>query len=188
MTRILGIDPGSRITGYGIIDIAGPRESFVDCGSIYTQTDALPDRLKVIFEELILIIAEYKPEEMAVEQVFMHRNANSALKLGQARGAAICAGVTKDLPVAEYTPMQIKQSVVGTGSADKAQMQQMVKLLLKLPEEPAEDAADALGVALCHGHSRQTFGRISGSLGVSEKATPKASKGRVHGYRRGRMR
>ncbi len=187
MTRIIGIDPGSRITGYGVIDIKGTKETFVDCGSIFTEGDALPDRLKIIFEELSLIIDEYKPDEMSVEQVFMHRNANSALKLGQARGAAICAGVTRQLVVAEYTPMQIKQAVVGTGAADKAQMQMMVKLLLKLPEVAAEDASDALGAALCHAHTRQTYGYISGNLEAQQKTTT-GRRGAVKGYRRGRIR
>lgn len=187
MTRIIGIDPGSRITGYGLLDVQGSRETFVDCGSIFTQGDNLPARLKIIFEELALIIAEYKPDEMAVEQVFMHRNAGAALKLGQARGAAICAGVTQQLSVAEYTPMQIKQAVVGTGAADKKQMQQMVKMLLKLPEVAAEDASDALGVALCHAHTRQTYGYISKDLEAQEQAAT-GRRGAVKGYRRGRIR
>ena len=114
---------------------------------------------------------------MAIEQVFMHRNANSALKLGQARGAAICAGVMAQLPISEYTPTQVKQAVVGKGGADKAQVQQMVRMLLKLPEVAAEDASDALAIALCHAHASATANQIGAQAGVVMK-----------GFRRGRFR
>lgn len=177
MPRILGVDPGSRITGYGLVDVEGREERFVDCGSIFTKGDHLPVRLKTIFEELSALIEAFRPDQMAIEQVFMHRNASSALKLGQARGAAICAGVMGQLPISEYTPTQVKQSVVGKGSADKAQVQHMVKMLLSLPEVPAEDAADALAIALCHAHTSATANQLGAQAGVS-----------LRGFRKGRFR
>lgn len=167
MLRILGIDPGSRITGYGVIEVAGGRASHVASGCIRTEGRHLPERLKVIFEEISTIVATYAPQEMAVEQVFVHKNVDSALKLGQARGAAICAGVVRNLTVAEYTPREIKQAIVGTGGAAKEQIQHMVTRLLKLSEPPQADAADALAVALCHSHVRQTLARMAVAPGVS---------------------
>ena len=161
--RILGIDPGSRFTGYGIIDVDGPRSSYVVSGCIRIKEGALPERLKQIFEGVSEVVEEFRPDQMAVEMVFMHRNADSALKLGQARGAAIVAGVTRGLPVAEYTPQQIKQAVVGGGRAAKEQVQHMVKVLLGLQGAIQADAADALGVALCHAHSGNTLSRIPGA-------------------------
>ena len=159
--RLLGIDPGSRVTGYGIIDIDGPRSRYVGSGCIQTESSRpLPERLKTIFEGLAGIIRTYQPVETAVEQVFMHRNPDSALKLGQARGAAICAVVVAGLPVSEYAARAIKQAVVGNGAADKSQVQHMVALLLNLPKPPPADAADALAVAICHGHTRQTLQRF----------------------------
>ncbi|MBS1248281.1 MAG: ruvC [Proteobacteria bacterium] len=159
--RLLGIDPGSRITGYGILDMDGPRSRYVASGCIQTDSARpLPERLKTIFEGVARVIREYQPAEAAAEQVFMHRNPDSALKLGQARGAALCAVVMAGLPVSEYAPRAIKQAVVGSGAADKAQVQRMVALLLDLPESPQADAADALAVAICHGHTRQTLQRF----------------------------
>ena len=159
--RLLGIDPGSRITGYGILDMDGPRSRYVASGCIQTDSARpLPERLKTIFEGVAGVIREYQPAEAAAEQVFMHRNPDSALKLGQARGAALCAVVMAGLPVSEYAPRAIKQAVVGSGAADKAQVQRMVALLLDLPEPPQADAADALAVAICHGHTRQTLQRF----------------------------
>lgn len=164
MTRILGIDPGSRKTGFGIVDIIGGKTLYVTSGVIrMKETDALALRLKVIFDSLTQIIAEYQPEEMAIEQVFMAKNAASALKLGQARGAAIVAAATLNIEVAEYEARKVKQSVVGNGAADKLQVQHMVKTLLKLPAAPQEDAADALAVALCHVNTRQHLIRMAGS-------------------------
>ena len=163
MPRILGIDPGSRFTGYGIIDVEGARSRYVVSGCIRIRGEALPERLRQIFEGVREVIDEFAPAEMAVEMVFMHRNADSALKLGQARGAAICAGATLGLPVAEYTPQQIKQAVVGGGRAAKEQVQQMVKMLLGLQGSVQADAADALGVALCHAHTHATLSRIPGA-------------------------
>jgi crossover junction endodeoxyribonuclease RuvC len=158
---LLGIDPGSRITGYGILDMDGPRSRYVASGCIQTDSARpLPERLKTIFEGVAGVIREYQPAEAAAEQVFMHRNPDSALKLGQARGAALCAVVMAGLPVSEYAPRAIKQAVVGSGAADKAQVQRMVALLLDLPQSPQADAADALAVAICHGHTRQTLQRF----------------------------
>ena len=152
--RILGIDPGSRITGYGIIDKIGNRLCHVDNGAIFTDTSGdFPRRLHRIFSGLTDVIQTYQPEAVAIEQVFLATNAQSALKLGQARGAAIVAGVTAGLPVHEYTALQVKQAVVGHGRAAKEQVQQMVKALLNLPEIAQADASDALAVAICHAHS-----------------------------------
>lgn len=161
----MGIDPGSRITGYGIIDIDGPRHGYIASGCIQTASDRpLPERLKTIFEAVTTVVQTYQPQEVAVEQVFMHRNPDSALKLGQARGAALCAVVMAGLPVSEYAPRAIKQAVVGSGAADKLQVQHMIKLLLKLAEAPAADAADALAIAICHGHTRQTQQRLGAAV------------------------
>ncbi len=157
----MGIDPGSRITGYGVIDLDGPRSRYVASGCIQTDSSRpLPERLKIIFEGVAGMIREHQPVEVAVEQVFMHRNPDSALKLGQARGAALCAVVMAGLPVSEYAPRAIKQAVVGSGAADKTQVQRMVGLLLNRAEPLSADAADALAVAICHGHTRQTLHRF----------------------------
>ena len=164
MTRILGIDPGSRITGFGIIDVEGNRSHYVTSGCVRIAGDSLPDRLKVIFESITEIIELNRPDEVSIESVFMHRNAASALKLGQARGAAICAAVTNALTVAEYTPSEIKQAIVGKGNASKEQIQHMVVSLLKLPATPQADAADALAIALTHSHHRYTLGYLSSKL------------------------
>ena len=160
MTRILGIDPGSRITGYGIIDQQGQRIRYVASGCIRVEGESIAERLGVIFDGVSRIIAEYRPEEMAVERVFMNKNADSALKLGQARGAAICAGVTRAIPVAEFAARAIKQAVVGRGGAAKEQVQHMICVLLSLEQRPPSDAADDLAVAICHGHHRETGQRI----------------------------
>ncbi|GAB1258999.1 crossover junction endodeoxyribonuclease RuvC [Aurantivibrio plasticivorans] len=155
MALILGIDPGSRKTGFGIINAQGSRSEYVTSGVIRIPDMDLPARLKLIFDSVTEVIQEYCPQEMAIEQVFMAKSAGSALKLGQARGAAIVAAVNQALPVSEYEARKIKQSVVGTGSADKLQVQHMVKTLLKLPKSPQEDAADALATALCHANTQQ---------------------------------
>lgn len=158
--RILGIDPGSRITGYGLIDTDGRHSVYVGSGCLQVAGDGLAERLGMIFHELGAVIDEFRPVQFAVESVFMHRNADSALKLGQARGAAICAAVTRELPVAEYAPREIKQAVVGKGGADKRQVQHMVRVLLNLADTPQADAADALAVALCHGHHRLALRQV----------------------------
>ena len=161
MTRILGVDPGSLITGYGLIETAGSAAQFVDCGCIRTPNDhPLAERLKEIFSGISRVIRDYQPDELAIEQVFISRNPGSALKLGQARGAAICAGAVFGLSVSEYSPRAIKQAIVGKGGADKDQVQHMVRALLNLSQRPPADAADALAVALCHGHTACTARRL----------------------------
>lgn len=153
--RILGIDPGTGITGYGIIDVEGNRLRHVDNGIIKTRaTDALPLRLKAIYDGLIRVFGEFSPQNVAVEQVFLAKNPRAALTLGHSRGAAVLAAVNLDLDVQEYTALQVKSAVVGYGHATKQQVQQMVKTLLNLPEIAQEDASDALAVAICHAHSR----------------------------------
>lgn len=162
VTRILGIDPGSRITGYGVIEEAGRgSHKYIASGSIRVKADTFPERLKQIFDGVTEVIALYQPDEMAIEQVFMHKNADSALKLGQARGAAICAVQLFDIPVFEYAARQVKQAVVGKGSADKLQVQQMVKILLGITGELQIDASDALGISLCHANFQQTQRRLN---------------------------
>lgn len=158
--RILGIDPGSRLTGYGIIDSSGREFNYIASGCIRIEADYFPDRLQQIFNGLIQIVELYQPEVMAIEQVFMHKNADSALKLGQARGAAICAVQTKNLPVFEYAARQVKQAIVGKGNADKLQVQHMVKILLSLHGQLQLDASDALALALSHAHYQQTAQRL----------------------------
>lgn len=160
--RILGIDPGSVRTGVGIVD-AGPTGASAHVFHAALEVGgegAFPQRLRRIFEALGEIIAQWQPQEIAIERVFMSRNADSALKLGQARGAAICAVVARGLEVAEYAPSEIKQAVVGTGGADKAQVQHMVGVLLNLNQSLQADAADALAVALTHAHSRAMVARV----------------------------
>jgi crossover junction endodeoxyribonuclease RuvC len=156
--RILGIDPGSKITGFGVIDKVGSRLDYVTSGCIRTGVDDLPGRVKAIFEGLREVIATQRPDQVAVEKVFVNVNPQATLMLGQARGAAICAVVDAGLEVAEYTALQVKQAVVGRGHADKAQVQHMVIRLLKLPGAPSADAADALACAICHAHGGLGFG------------------------------
>jgi len=158
--RILGVDPGSRVTGYGVVDDAPDGSVYITSGCIQVQPGEFPQRLKQIFDGITAIVGKYRPDELAIEQVFMHRNADSALKLGQARGAAMCAVLVHDLAVYEYAARQIKQALVGKGSADKLQVRHMVKVLLGLDGEIQIDASDALGVALCHAHHRQTERRL----------------------------
>lgn len=160
-TRILGIDPGSRVTGYGLVDSDGASTRYVASGCIRTQGEALPPRLKAIFEGVAALVAQYRPGEIAIEKVFVHRNADSALKLGQARSAAICATFADSVTVHEYAARAVKQAVVGQGGADKDQVQHMVRALLKLPAALAPDEADALAVALCHAHSRPLAARLA---------------------------
>ena len=150
---ILGIDPGSIILGYGIVRHAHNKSSYIASGCIKVGKREWPERLRQIYVDLTQIIDEYKPHQVAVEKVFVHKNAASALKLGQARGVAIVAAACKDLIVAEYSAREVKQAVVGYGNAAKSQVQLMVKTILNLNGLPATDAADALAVALCHGHN-----------------------------------
>jgi len=166
MTRILGIDPGSIITGYGIIDIEGNHARHVTHGCIRVNGDELPEKLRHIFEQITLLVGEHHPEEMAIEKVFMHKNADSALKLGQARGTAITACALQNIKVFEYTANQVKQATVGRGHAAKQQVQHMIKILLCLERPPQADAADALAIALCHAHTRTFVSRLPKMVGV----------------------
>ena len=150
MAIILGIDPGSRVTGYGVIRQVGRQLSYLGSGCIRTKVDDLPSRLKLIYAGVTEIITQFEPDYFAIEQVFMAKNADSALKLGQARGVAIVAAVNQELPGFEYAARQVKQTVVGIGSAEKSQVQHMVRTLLKLPANPQADAADALAIAMIH--------------------------------------
>jgi crossover junction endodeoxyribonuclease RuvC len=148
--RILGIDPGSRLTGYGVIEVSDRKVHYVASGCINAQQGEMPERLGIIYRSVSQIIAEFAPSECAIESVFMAKNAASALKLGQARGVAIAAAVAQDLIVSEYAARRVKQAIVGTGHANKEQVAHMVRVLLNLPGVPQPDAADALAIALCH--------------------------------------
>lgn len=159
--RILGIDPGLRSTGFGVIDKTGNKLTYVASGCVKTDAQgSLPQRIKTILDGLVEIIATYRPQQAAVEIVFVNVNPQSTLLLGQARGAAIAALVTANLPVAEYTALQVKQAVVGHGKAAKEQVQAMVARLLTLPGNPSPDAADALACAIAHAHGGQSMGGL----------------------------
>jgi len=158
--RILGIDPGSRLTGFGVLDFDGDQASYVASGAVRSPDGSFPDRLKQIFLSVGEIVSQYQPDIVAIESVFMARNAGSALKLGHARSAAMCATFAFDVEVFEYAPREIKQAIVGTGSASKEQVQHMVVSLLQLEGIPSSDAADALAAALCHGHQRALRARL----------------------------
>ena len=166
MAIILGIDPGSRFTGYGVIEQQGRKFTYLGSGCIkaIASGDELGSRLQTIFAGVSELIIQFKPDMFAIEQVFMASNPDSALKLGQARGAAIVAATNAGMSIAEYSARQIKQAVVGTGGADKTQVQHMVKSILKLPGTPQADAADALAVALCHAHSHDSLTKISSNM------------------------
>jgi crossover junction endodeoxyribonuclease RuvC len=179
MPRILGIDPGSLKTGFGVIDVQGSRVTYVTSGLIRLPSVPLPEKLKIIAASVADIIELHRPTEMAIEEVFFARDPRAALKLGQARGAAIVAGVQAELSVAEYSAKTVKQSVVGTGAASKEQVSHMVVRLLKLPAPPTEDAADALAVALCHATSRQSALNISGKSTTSVAAKTRYARGRL---------
>lgn len=162
MAIVLGIDPGSRKCGYGLIDVVGDRLEYVASGVIRVEKLDFPQRLQTLYATLSELIACYHPGEAAIEEVFVGKSSASALKLGQARGAVMVACTSQHLAVYEYAPRKIKLAVVGTGTAEKAQVQHMIKNLLKLTDSPAEDAADALSVAVCHAHTRQTLIRLAG--------------------------
>jgi len=147
---ILGIDPGSRITGYGLIDNQPSQIRYIASGYLKIKGDSLPQRLGQIFQRLEIVIQEHRPEHMSIENVFMQKNADSALKLGQARGAAICAGYQAGLEIAEYAPREIKQALVGSGAATKDQVQHMVKHILGLKQALQSDEGDGLAIAICH--------------------------------------
>lgn len=161
--RILGLDPGSRVTGFAVLDCNANQISYVTSGGIRTEGNSFPERLRQVFAGVSAVMAEHQPDEVAIERVFMHRNADSALKLGQARGVALSATFSATLGVFEYAAREVKQAVVGTGAAEKTQVQLMVKRLLKLNGELGADAADALAIALCHAHSRRLQGLLSAS-------------------------
>ncbi len=150
--RILGIDPGSRLTGFGVVDFDGDKAVYVASGTVKSIDGAFADRLRQIYVSVGGIVSEYRPDIVAIESVFMHKNASSALKLGHARSAAICATFALGIEIHEYAPREIKQAIVGTGAATKEQVQHMVVSILTLDGVPAPDAADALATALCHGH------------------------------------
>ena len=169
--RILGIDPGLQVTGFGVIETESSRLLYVASGCVKSGAGDLAARLKSILDGLKDVIAEHEPVEVAVEKVFVNVNPQSTLALGQARGTAICAAVLAGLPVSEYTALQVKQSVVGNGHAAKEQVQHMVKRLLSLPTDPAPDAADALACAICHAHGRR--------MGVVETRSFRVRKGRL---------
>lgn len=177
-TRILGIDPGSRVTGYGLVDSNGTATRYVASGCIRTTGDELPARLKTIFEDMRALVLEYRPREVAIEKVFVHRNADSALKLGQARSAALCATFVelhvdtqvdttdKTMTVHEYAARAVKQAIVGQGGAEKAQVEHMVRALLGISTALVADEADALAIALCHAHTRPLAAQLVGRLGA----------------------
>lgn len=160
-TRILGIDPGLRSTGFGVLDKTGQKLSYVTSGCIKSGDGELAARLKTLLDGLAEVIATCKPGQVAIEKVFVNVNPQSTLLLGQARGTAICAAVMHGLPVAEYTALQVKQAVVGNGHAKKEQVQEMVKRLLRLEGHPGADAADALACAICHAHGGQGLGNLA---------------------------
>lgn len=162
MTLILGIDPGSRKCGYGLVAVAGTSLQYVASGVIRVETLAFADRLQAIFANLGEVIEEYSPTVAAIEEVFVGKSMSSALKLGQARGVAMVACTSHQLPVHEYSARKVKLALVGTGVADKSQMQHMIRSLLKLSALPKEDAADALSVAVCHAHTQRTLIRLAG--------------------------
>lgn len=159
-TLILGIDPGSRRTGFGLVRAARGQLKHLHHGNVQTLDEEFPLRLKDIFDGISGVIATWKPDEVAIETVFLSKNPQSALKLGQARGAAICACVNAGLPVSEYAPRHIKNAVVGSGGADKTQVQYMVGILLTLQGQLQADAADALAVAIAHAHMREATGKL----------------------------
>ncbi|MDR0934068.1 MAG: crossover junction endodeoxyribonuclease RuvC [Burkholderiaceae bacterium] len=178
--RILGIDPGLRVTGFGVIEKQGTQLSYIASGTVTTPADAeLPQRLKTILESVGEIIATYRPDCSAIEKVFVNVNPQSTLLLGQARGAAVCALVSAELAVSEYTALQIKQAVVGHGKARKTQVQEMVKRLLSLPAPPKSDAADALGVAICHAHAFDALNTIQKAAALKPKSGFRIRRGRL---------
>ncbi len=154
MTIILGIDPGSRVTGYGLVREHQRRLQYIDSGCIRSSEGSLAQRLLQIFNGVCILMEQYTPDEVAIEQVFMHKNASSALKLGHARGVAMVACASHRTPLSEYSAREVKQTVVGYGAADKIQVQHMVVQLLALSAVPQADAADALAIAICHSHMR----------------------------------
>jgi crossover junction endodeoxyribonuclease RuvC len=179
--RILGIDPGLRVTGFGVIEQTGHRLTYVTSGVIRTADGDLPSRLGTIFAGITTLVREHAPDQSAIEKVFVNVNPQSTLLLGQARGAAICGLVAGGVPVAEYTALQLKQAVVGYGRATKEQMQQMVVRLLNLSGLPGTDAADALGMAICHAHGGATLGTLGEIAPGLAKKGLRVRRGRLVG-------
>jgi len=181
--RILGIDPGLQRTGFGVVEAHGPRLAYIASGTISTAEaprGELPRRLKIIFEGVCEVVERYAPDCAAAEIVFVNVNPQSTLLLGQARGAALAGLVRGDLPVAEYTALQMKKAVVGHGLANKAQVQEMVRRLLRLPALPGKDAADALGLAIAHAHAATALATIAGATPLARRAHAQYRKGRVY--------
>lgn len=183
MSIILGIDPGSRVTGYGVIRQEGHKLYYLGSGAIRTEVVDLPNRLKKIYAGVTEIILQFQPDMFAIEEVFMAKNASSALKLGQARGVAIVAATNQDLPVFEYAARRVKQTVTGIGSAEKAQVQAMVTKLLHLSASPQADAADALAIAITHAHTLKQSAQIH-----QTELGKKLSSLQQNRYSRGRFR
>ncbi len=180
---ILGIDPGLQRTGFGVIDAQGQRLVYVASGTISTleaPRGDLPGRLKIIFEGVQEVVQRYRPDCACAEIVFVNVNPQSTLLLGQARGAALAALVSGGLPVAEYTALQMKKAIVGHGLATKAQVQEMVKRLLKLPTLPGKDAADALGLAISHAHAGASFAALAVSTTLARKQHAQFRRGRTY--------
>jgi crossover junction endodeoxyribonuclease RuvC len=159
--RVLGLDPGSLRTGFGVIDCKPAGDTHVASGCMRASGADLAVRLRQIHEQVLAVVAQYQPDEIAIESVFMHRNPDSALKLGQARGAALCAAVVRGAAVFEYAPRAIKLAVVGTGAADKAQVSHMVQVLLTIAAPSTADVSDALAIALCHAQTRRAASRLT---------------------------
>ena len=181
--RILGIDPGLQTTGFGVVDAEGAQLSYVASGTIRTQSAQradLPARLKLLFDGIHEVVARYQPQSAVVEIVFVNVNPQATLLLGQARGACLAALVSADLPVAEYTALQMKQSVTGHGRAAKSQIQEMVKRLLQLPVVPRQDAADALGMAITHAHASPSMNKLAAQGVLSRKTHGMFRSGRSH--------
>jgi len=166
---ILGIDPGSRTTGFGVIENQANRLRYIDSGNIRVSGDSLPQRLGCIFNEIENVIQVHRPQQMSIENVFMARNPDSALKLGQARGAAICAAYRAGLEIAEYAPREIKQAIVGSGAANKEQVQHMVKRLLGIRRQLKADEADGLAIAICHAQFYATHQKTGIDAGLLKR-------------------
>jgi crossover junction endodeoxyribonuclease RuvC len=181
--RILGIDPGLRTTGFGVVEVHGPRLHYVASGTIQTAAAAtgdLPQRLKIIFDGVSEVVTRYQPDCASVEIVFVNVNPQSTLLLGQARGAALAALVALDLAVSEYTALQMKKAIVGHGQARKEQVQAMVARLLDLPRPPGRDAADALGLAIAHAHAGSAFAAAARSTPLARRSHAQYRRGRIY--------
>ena len=181
--RILGIDPGLQTTGFGVIDMSGSKLSYVASGVIETtqgEMGNLPARLKVLYDGIREIHTRYQPDVASLEIVFINVNPQASLMLGQARGCCLTALVSCDLPVAEYTALQMKQAVTGHGRADKAQVQEMVRRLLNLPAAPRQDAADALGLAIAHAHASPSMNKLAAQGVLKRKTHGMYRAGRSH--------